>query len=62
MRELHFTVPGPLALMAKTFPGLMDRVGKSLPMELRCTTLGGLSITATSKALEKQLALKFSQG
>jgi len=34
----------------------MDRVGKSLPMELRCTTLGGLSITATSKALEKKLA------
>jgi L-serine dehydratase len=40
----------------------MDRVGKSLPMELRCTTLGGLSITATSQALEKKLALKISQG
>jgi len=35
----------------------MDRVGKSLPMELRCTTLGGLSITATSKAIEKKLSL-----
>jgi L-serine dehydratase len=34
----------------------MDRVGKSLPMELRCTTLGGLSITATSKAIEKKLS------
>jgi L-serine dehydratase len=34
----------------------MDRVGKSLPMELRCTTLGGLSITPTSKAIEKRLA------
>jgi len=40
----------------------MDRVGKSLPMELRCTTLGGLSITATSKALEKKLASKISRG
>jgi L-serine dehydratase len=34
----------------------MDRVGRSLPMELRCTTLGGLSITPTSKALEKKLS------
>jgi len=34
----------------------MDRVGKSLPMELRCTTLGGLSITPTSKAIEKKLS------
>jgi hypothetical protein len=25
-------------------------------MELRCTTLGGLSITPTSKAIEKRLA------
>ena len=39
----------------------MDRVGKSLPMELRCTTLGGLSITATSKALEKRLASGISR-
>jgi L-serine dehydratase len=34
----------------------MDRVGKSLPMELRCTTLGGLSITPTSKAIERKLS------
>ena len=34
----------------------MDRVGKSLPMELRCTALGGLSITPTSKAIEKKLS------
>jgi L-serine dehydratase len=33
----------------------MDRVGKSLPRELRCTALGGLSITPTAKAIEKQL-------
>jgi len=34
----------------------MDRVGQSLPMELRCTALGGLSITPTSKAIEKKLS------
>jgi L-serine dehydratase len=33
----------------------MDRVGKSLPMQLRCTALGGLSITRTSKAIESKL-------
>jgi len=33
----------------------MDRVGKSLPVELRCTGLGGLSITAASKDIEKRL-------
>jgi L-serine dehydratase len=33
----------------------MDRVGKSLPLELRCTALGGLSITETSKEIEKRL-------
>jgi L-serine dehydratase len=33
----------------------MDRVGKSLPTELRCTALGGLSITSTSKAIESKL-------
>jgi L-serine dehydratase len=33
----------------------MDRVGKSLPHELRCTALGGLSITKTSKEIEKML-------
>ncbi len=34
----------------------MDRVGKSLPYELRCTALGGLSITPASKAMEERLA------
>ncbi len=34
----------------------MDKVGKSLPYELRCTALGGLSITKTSKKIEERLA------
>ncbi len=33
----------------------MDKVGRSIPFELRCTTLGGLSVTKTSKSLEKKL-------
>jgi L-serine dehydratase len=33
----------------------MDQVGKSLPRELRCTALGGLSVTPSAKALEKKL-------
>ena len=33
----------------------MDLVGKSLPRELRCTALGGLSITKTSKEIESRL-------
>jgi L-serine dehydratase len=33
----------------------MDKVGKSLPAELRCTALGGLSITKTSREIEKKL-------
>jgi L-serine dehydratase len=33
----------------------MDRVGKALPRELRCTALGGLSITKTSRAIEIKL-------
>lgn len=33
-----------------------DRVGRSLPRELRCTALGGLSVTDTSKEIEKNLA------
>jgi len=33
----------------------MDAVGKSLPSELRCTALGGLSITPASKAIDKRL-------
>jgi L-serine dehydratase len=34
----------------------MDQVGKSLPQELRCTALGGLSITPTSKAIERRFS------
>jgi len=34
----------------------MDAVGKALPRELRCTALGGLSVTPTSQAIEKRLA------
>jgi L-serine dehydratase len=33
----------------------MDRVGKSIPFELRCTALGGLSVTKTSKRIQKKL-------
>jgi L-serine dehydratase len=33
----------------------MNRVGKQLPRELCCTALGGLSITHTSKKIEKRL-------
>jgi len=33
----------------------MDKVGKRIPYELRCTALGGLSITKTSKEIEKKL-------
>jgi L-serine dehydratase len=33
----------------------MDRVGRSLPRELRCTALGGLSVTRTSKDVELRL-------
>jgi L-serine dehydratase len=34
----------------------MDAVGKSIPRELRCTALGGLSVTPTSKEIEARLA------
>jgi L-serine dehydratase len=34
----------------------MDAVGKAIPRELRCTALGGLSITPTAKAIEAKLA------
>ncbi len=34
----------------------MDAVGRSLPRELRCTGLGGLSVTKTAKELERRLA------
>jgi L-serine dehydratase len=33
----------------------MDQVGRSLPRELRCTALGGLSITETAKEIEVSL-------
>ena len=33
----------------------MDEVGRSLPAELRCTALGGLSVTPTSRAIEARL-------
>lgn len=35
----------------------MDEVGRSLPAKLRCTALGGLSVTPTSLAIEKQLKI-----
>lgn len=34
------------------------RVGGQMPRELRCTALGGLSITPTSRAIERRLAVK----
>ena len=33
----------------------MNLVGQSIPSELRCTALGGLSVTKTSKEIEKRL-------
>jgi len=33
----------------------MDAVGKSLPHQLRCTALGGLSITPTSRRIQRDL-------
>ena len=35
-----------------------ERIGGQMPRELRCTALGGLSITPTSKRIEEQLAAK----
>lgn len=35
--------------------GAMDKVGRSLPRELRCTALGGLSVTPTAKTIEARL-------
>ncbi len=35
--------------------GAMDAVGRSLPRELRCTALGGLSVTPTAQAIEAKL-------
>jgi L-serine dehydratase len=39
----------------------MDRVGKSLPRELRCTALGGLSVTHTARKVERELAQRQSK-
>ena len=33
----------------------MDKVGKSLPRELRCTALGGLAVTPSAREIEKRL-------
>ncbi len=33
----------------------MDDVGKAMPHELRCTALGGLSVTETSQRIEREL-------
>jgi L-serine dehydratase len=34
----------------------MDEAGRSLPRTLRCTGLGGLSLTETSKEIEERLS------
>jgi L-serine dehydratase len=33
----------------------MDAIGRSIPSALRCTGLGGLSVTPTSLAIERRL-------
>jgi L-serine dehydratase len=38
----------------------MDKVGRSIPSDLRCTGRGGLSVTRAAKAIERRLAKKFS--
>jgi L-serine dehydratase len=35
--------------------GAMDQVGRSIPRELRCTALGGLSVTPTSQEIGRRL-------
>jgi L-serine dehydratase len=40
----------------------MDAVGKSLPHSLRCTALGGLSVTPASKRIEEALKAKGLEG
>jgi len=40
----------------------MDAVGKSLPHSLRCTALGGLSVTPASKRIEEALKAKGREG
>jgi L-serine dehydratase len=39
----------------------MDKVGRSLPGALRCTGLGGLAITPTARAIERDLEKRKSQ-
>ncbi len=46
--------------LSETISTMMD-VGRALPHELRCTALGGLSVTKTSKEIEKQLIKLISQ-
>jgi L-serine dehydratase len=41
---------------------VMDKIGKSIPSELRCTALGGLSITKTSKEIEHALEQGATEG
>lgn len=40
----------------------MDQIGKSIPHELRCTALGGLSITPSSKMIERALNQGATEG
>jgi len=40
----------------------MDSVGRSLPHQLRCTALGGLSVTKTSRAIEAKLKERLRDG
>ena len=35
--------------------GLLDAVGRRIPIELRCTALGGLAVARTSQEIEKRL-------
>lgn len=44
----------PVIPLSETIKTLLD-VGKALPRELRCTALGGLSVTKTAKEIEKRL-------
>ena len=39
----------------------MDKVGRMLPYELRCTGYGGLSVTPTAKEIEKKIPLSLYQ-
>ena len=43
-----------------TISQTMDAVGRSIAPELRCTALGGLSVTETSREIERRL--KHSSG